>query len=314
VKAAVLRELGAPTFEDNYTDAEAGPDQVVVDVEVASLNPIDVTKASGKFMTGPPALPSVPGDEGVGRTADGTRVYFGTAAQPFGSMAERTVVKSADLVPIPDGIDSATAAAVGNPGIAAMLALKNKAALQSGETVLILGATGAVGRLGTQVAKALGAGRVIAAGRDDAALATLELLGADATVNVSDEAGLADAILAASEGGVDVVVDLLWGHTALAALKAGKPGIRLVQIGQSAGAEVSLPAAVVRGKRATLLGHANASTPFPARAAAYLELLELVAAGTLTVDFDTLPLTDVAEAWARQAKPGHRKTVLDVQR
>jgi NADPH:quinone reductase-like Zn-dependent oxidoreductase len=311
VEAAVLRELGTPSFEDGYPEPEAGPGQLVIEVEAASLNPIDLVKASGKFMAGPPNLPSVVGDEGVGRTPDGQRVYFGSAVQPFGSMAGRCLVKSTDVVELPDGVDSAAAAAIGNTGVAAWLGLEQKACLKPGETVLVLGATGAVGRMGVQLAKLLGAGRVVAAGRNSEVLATLEDLGADSTVALAADTDPAEAITAAG-GNADVVLDLLWGPPALAALKVAKPGVRLINIGQPAGAEIGLPAGLVRGKRAAILGHANASTPFSARAAVYQRLVESLATGQLSVDFERVPLAEVSKAWQRQAGPQHGKLVFDI--
>jgi NADPH:quinone reductase-like Zn-dependent oxidoreductase len=311
VKAAVLRELGAPSFEGGYPEPEAGPGQLVIEVEAASLNPIDLAKASGRFVTGPPKLPSVVGDEGVGRTPDGRRVYFGSAVQPFGSLAERSLARSAEVVELPAEADSGAAAAIGNIGIAAWLSLEQKAGLRPGETVLILGATGAVGRVGVQLAKLLKAGRVVAAGRNPDTLAALKSLGADATVSLAGDEDPAEAISAA-DGSADVVLDLLWGVPALAALRVAKPGVRVIQLGQSAGAEISLPAGLVRGKRAAILGHANASTPFGVRAAAYRRLIGLLVAGQLTIEYERVPLAEVSTAWQRQAAQVHGKTVLEV--
>ena len=97
---------------------------------------------------------------------------------------ERTVVRRAQCFSVPEGLDDDTAAAIPNPGVSAWLSLKHSAKLASGETVLILGATGVTGKLAVQVAKIQGAGRVVAAGRNEQVLSALRELGADATIQL----------------------------------------------------------------------------------------------------------------------------------
>src|SRR4051794_26049978 len=182
--AAVLHELGAPS-PGEFDEPTPADGQAVADVAVAGLNPIDVNKAAGRFYLGPPELPSVPGMEGVG-TVDGRRVYWLEAVQPFGSMAERCLVDPAQTIPVPDGLDDATAVALGIAGLAAWLALEWRADVQEGETVLVLGATGTVGLVAVQAARVLGAGRVVAAGRDPDGLRRAERAGADAIVDLGE--------------------------------------------------------------------------------------------------------------------------------
>jgi NADPH:quinone reductase-like Zn-dependent oxidoreductase len=105
------------------------------------------------------------GSDGVGRLEDGRRVYFDATVPPYGSMAERALVPSDALLDVADGVDDVVAAALGNTGLAAWLSLAWRAELRRGETVLVLGARGAVGSVAVQVAKTLGAGRVVAADR-----------------------------------------------------------------------------------------------------------------------------------------------------
>lgn len=310
--AAVLHEFGTPVFGD-FEEPVAGEGQVVVDVAVAGLNPVDLRKASGQYFAGPPPLPSVAGHEGVGRVAgDGRRVYFEMAVDPFGSMAERALVAEDALHELPDGIDDGLAAALGIAGLAGWLPLTWRARMRAGETVLVLGATGIVGQIAVQAARLLGAGRVVAAGRDAAGLERAVELGADATVDLAatppDE--LTGAFRTAAGGDVDVVVDPLWGAPAAAAIEALGAGGRLVQLGQSAGAEATLPSASIRGRHLEILGYLNFLVPADVRRDAYRALLEQAAAGRIRVEVERVPLRDVADAWARVQGSAHRKLVL----
>jgi len=176
--------------------------------------------------------------------------------------------------------------------------------------VLVLGATGAVGTIAVQAAKLLGAGRVVAAARDASGLARARELGADATVDLAAEGDLAEAFKQAAGGGLDVTVDPLWGEPAMAAARASAQGGRIVQLGQSASPEATLPSSVVRGQALAILGHTNFSTPGAVKADAYRRMVIHAAEGDLTVDHDILPLEQVTEAWRRQAAFPRRKLVL----
>jgi NADPH2:quinone reductase len=311
MRAAVLHEFGTPTYGE-FEEPSAGEGQVVVEVAVAALNPIDVRKASGTFYTGPPPLPSVTGSEAVGQVAgDGRRVYVDQPVAPFGTMAERVLVEADALIELPDAVDDGVAAALGIAGLAAWLPLSWRAQMQPRETVLVLGATGAVGQIAVQAAKLLGAGRVVAAGRDATLLARATELGADATVELKGTAEeLTAAFREAAGGEVDVVVDPLWGIPASAAVDALATGGRLVQLGQSAGADATFSSARIRGRGIDIRGFSNFGTPVEVRRAAYATLLEHAIAGRIVVDVERISLRDVADAWARLAAGAHRKLLL----
>src|ERR1700679_1357221 len=129
-------------------------------------------------------VPLIPGVDGVGRLEDGTRVYFGMVRPPFGTLAERAVTAPHMCLPIPEALDDVTVAAIMNPGMSSWAALL-RAHFVAGESVLILGATGVAGQLAVQVAKRLGARRVIAAGRNPETLERLPMLGADAVISLA---------------------------------------------------------------------------------------------------------------------------------
>ena len=166
----------------------------VAEVSAAGINHLDLLKASGGFYTGPPPLPSVVGSDGVGRLADGRRVFFDATVAPHGAMAERTLVREEALLDVPEGVPDELAAALGNSGLGAWLALEWRAGLRAGETVLVLGATGAMGNIAVQAAKVLGAGRVVAAARAGERLQRTLERGADAVVELDSESDLAAAL------------------------------------------------------------------------------------------------------------------------
>ena len=211
--AAVLHSLGkTPRFEE-FPDPIPGEGEVLLHVCAAALKPVDKQMAGGKHYASPREFPVVCGMDGVGRLEDGTRMFFGGPRRPYGTMAERTVVRRAQCFAIPEGVDDDTAAAIPNPGVSAWLSLKHSAKLASGETVLILGATGVTGKLAVQIAKILGAGRVVAAGRNEGVLSTLRELGADATIGLGKpHPELVETFRhEAGEKGFDVIIDYLWG-------------------------------------------------------------------------------------------------------
>src|ERR1700757_1735782 len=186
MKAAGLHTLGsAPRFEQ-FPDPEPDENEVIVHVRAAALKPVDKQIADGSHYSSPRELPVVCGIDGVGLLDDGTRVFFGGPRRPYGAMAELAVVRRTQCFPVPEGLSDDVAAAVPNPGVSAWLSLKWRARLLPGETGLILGATGVPGQPAVQVAKLLGAQRVIAAGRNKQVLDALGSRGADAVISLDD--------------------------------------------------------------------------------------------------------------------------------
>jgi NADPH2:quinone reductase len=256
-------------------------------------------------------VPYVVGNEGIGEL-DGTLYYFRVDAGfrgRSGSLAEYAAVPRDELVALPDGADPALSIGFGIAGLAAWLGLEGTGELQPGERVLILGASGAVGQVAVQVAKVLGAGRVVAAARSEDGLRRARELGADATVSLTQD-GLIDRFKEAAGGELDLVFDPLWGAPAAAALAALRSFGRLVQLGQSAGATAELASAVIRGGSRRILGHTAFLVSHEEQAKAFRRMVELSVEGKLTVDHETLPLDAAPEAWERQASSPGRKLVL----
>ena len=308
MRAAVLHEYGSAPRCGEFGEPQAAEGEVVVEVAAAALHHLDLHKATGTFYTGPPPLPSVVGTDGVGRLAGGRRVYFDVPVTPYGSMAERALVREDALFDVVDDLDDATAAALGNTGLGAWLALTWRARLEPGKTVLVLGATGAVGSVAVQAAKLLGAGRVVAAARASGRLGRLRERGADAIVELDDSGAgdsaagdLAAAFRAAAGGAVDLTIDTLWGEPALAAIKVAARHARHIQVGQLAGADISLPAPALRAVSLDVCGFSVAHPPPDVRREGYRRLGEHVRSGDIVIDLEPFPLERVADAWERQA-------------
>src|SRR6516164_2798065 len=321
MNAAVLHIMNQPPHFEQFPEPIPKENEVIVRVRAAALKPIDKQMASGSHYAAFRELPVVCGMDGVGCLDDGTRVFFARPRPPYGSMAERTVVSPSHCFPIPDNVDDEIAAAVVNPGLSAWGALAWRAQLTPGETVLILGATGVTGKLAVQTAKLLGAGRVIAAGRNEQVLNTLQQLGADTTIRLDQPDENLTEVFAreAGDSGFDVIIDYLWGpptEALLAAvarsdLKAASSKIRLVEVGESAGSTISLAAAVLRSSRLEILGSGsgNAAASPEIWVEALRQLMSNVACGALCIDTEGVPLREVENAWHRE-QHGRRVVII----
>jgi NADPH2:quinone reductase len=317
VKAAVLEGIGKTPKCEEFEEPQAGEGEALVRVLAASLKPVDKQLAAGTHYASPREadFPLICGTDGAGTLEDGTRVFFGGCRRPFGAMAELTVVPRAFCFPLPAGMDDETAAALPNPGVSAWLSLTHRAKLARGETVLVLGATGVTGQLAVQIAKLLGAARVVGVGRNERVLARLGELGADATIQMDQAAeALKEAYLSEmGETGFDVILDYLWGEPTesfLAAITksefavAGKE-TRLVQVGESAGAAIKLPAAVLRSTAVTILGTAG-MPPREVLFDAMQEVMKRGAMGELRIESETVALAEVESVWKRAGQAGRR--------
>ena len=263
MNAAVVESFSTPPRYTTFADPVAGEGEQLVTVTAAGLHPIVRALASGSHYGSAGELPFVAGVDGVGRLADGTRIYFGSSRSPFGTFSELAITRQNLAFPLLEGLDDTIAAATANPGMSSWVALNLRARFVAGESVLILGATGSAGQLAIQIAKRLGARHVVAVGRHVDADA-LKALGADSVISLDQEH---DALVAAlrkewSETGVDVVLDYLWGQPAAAVLEAisrkglrqSAPRVRFIQIGESAGSTVALQGSTLRSSGLEILG------------------------------------------------------------
>lgn len=318
MKAAVLHEIGGiPRYED-FPAPVAGEGEVVIDVKAVAVENVDKRIADGTHFASvryTARLPMIPAFDGIGALPDGTLVGFGNPRLPYGALAEKTVVPESHCTPVPEGIDPAIATVLGT-AITGM-SITTAAGFVPGETVLVQGATGVAGRLAVKVARLLGAGRVVATGRDDEQLREVRDLGADEVINtaVPDDA-LTQAYLDAKGDGYDVVVDYLWGRPTEILLRALVPRAfgfpkptRLIQIGESAGAGLTLAAESLRTSGVEIYGAAKGLGPQTIQEA-YGRVVTWARSGELTFDVLTVPLSEIETAWRRTGLRGRRLVVL----
>ena len=305
MKAAIVLEAGRTPVYGDFKEPVPGEGEVRINVAAAALSNIVRSRASGRHYSSSGDLPFVVGIDGVGRLDDGRRVYFVLPQPPLGSMSQRTVVRSGQCVALPDGLDDVTAAALGNPGMSAWAALKERAKLTAGETVLVNGATGTAGRLAVQIAKYMGAKKVIATGRNIEVLKSLASLGADVTIPlVEDGDALEQAFQAQFANGVDVIVDYLWGPSAerliAAGAKAGKDAvpIRFVHVGSVSAPDITLPSAALRSSAIELMGSGIGSIRVDRLVKSIDDLMQAALPGQFEIATKTIPLSAIEETWS----------------
>jgi NADPH:quinone reductase-like Zn-dependent oxidoreductase len=315
MKAAIVQAMGQTPVYGNFSEPTPASTERRVHVTAAAISHVVKSRASGRHYSSGGEFPFVVGVDGVGRLDDGTRVYFALPRAPYGSMAEQTVVAARQCLPLPDELDDVTAAAIANPGASSWAAYTQRAMLKPGESVLVNGATGAAGRLAVQIAKHLGAKKVIATGRTVTALQQVAALGADTIVPlVEDEDAMEEAFRQQFAAGVDVVIDYVWGKSAerllIAAARAGEDGVpmRFVQIGAVSDATITLPSAVLRSCAIVLMGSGLGALPRDRFISAIAELLQATQSGGFKIATQALSLSHVEQAWLQD--DSSRRTVL----
>ena len=315
--AAVVDSFDRPPhYEPFELPAPADPDQVEVEVLAAGLHPRVRTDAAGRHYTSTGRLPMVPGIDGVGRLPDGRVVYFVADDDFPGSMAQRAVIDVRRSIELPAGSDVVKIAAAMNPAMSSWVALRRRVPIQPGQSVLVLGATGNAGQMAVQVAKRLGAGRVVGAGRDLERLERLADLGADATVALTDDREATDAALAAAAADVDLVVDYVWGRpasdamTALVRARADRSrALDWIQIGSMAGPTIELPSVALRAANLRIQGNGQGAVSTRGYLAELPSLIDEINAGGIAVSARTAALADVESVWGA-TEPAGVRTVL----
>ncbi|ROP37157.1 quinone oxidoreductase family protein [Saccharothrix texasensis] len=310
MRAAIVTNPDAPPVCEDVPEPEVPPGREPLHLVGAGLHNIVRGLASGRHYHGRAAYPLVPGIDAVARTGDGRLVYTGYARPPFGTMAERLLAPH--QVEVPAGADPLAIAAGMNPGLSGWMVLTSRRReVGALGTVLVLGATGMSGGLAVQGALALGAERVVAAGRDPESLERLRGVGATTVSLAQDgpdalEEALAGALADRSPG---LVLDYLWGPVAEAAFAAvGRGGAdaeadtAYVQIGSLAGARASLPGELLRSRRIRISGSGAGSVSVEEMLAAAPEVMARFADGSLSVPYTAYPLSRVGDAWAHTGR------------
>ena len=299
VDALTWKELPTPT---------PGAGEVLIEIKAASLNFPDLLIVQNKYQM-KPHLPFVPGSEYAGVVqAVGSGVSHLQVGQPVaclsgtGGFATHTLAPAALCMPLPDGLGFVDAAAFIMIYATSHHALVDRAQLKAGETVLVLGAAGGVGTSAIQIAKALGA-RVIAAASTDEKCTLCTAIGADATINYSQQ-DLREAVKLLTGGtGPDVIYDPVGGAMAEPAFRSIAWRGRYLVVGFAGGAIPSLPLNLTLLKGASIVGvfwGGFAKNEPEANARAMAELAQWYGQGKIRPVIDsTLPMAELKAAYAR---------------
>jgi NADPH:quinone reductase-like Zn-dependent oxidoreductase len=314
MNAAVVTDFAKPpSYRRLGVPEPRNSDQELIEVIAVGLHPRVRSGARGSHYTSDGRLPMIPGIDGVGRRADGALVYFTAVDDVIGTMAERALSDRRRTLELPDNADPLKIAAAMNPAMSSWVALRRRVPIRPGQSVLVLGATGNAGTAAVQIAKLLGAGRVVGVGRDVDRLGRLAAHGADATVRLTDDVEETAAALADAAAEVDIVIDYLWSEpagramtTLLRARSDRSRSLDWIQIGAIAGPTLELPSVALRSANLRLQGTGQGSVG----PGAYLaELPSLVAAiddGSIWVSPRPLPLAEVERIWSETEVPGER--------
>ncbi|CBL43797.1 Zinc-containing alcohol dehydrogenase superfamily protein [gamma proteobacterium HdN1] len=317
MKAAVLHAYGQIPQYDDLPKPQPQAGQVLIKLEAASIKQLDKLKASGKHYTRYDHFPVAVGVDGVGRlVSSGERVY---AMGLTGMLADYALVNPEDCAPVPEAIDAALAAVLPNALLGSDAALLYRADFQPGQTLLIHGATGVSGRMAVQAARLRGAHKIIVTGRNAESLNYLRCLGADACISLLDtpEQIVAQLSEIQQQSPLDVVLDYLWGEPTLWLLQAlnrhcPKP-VRIITIGQMAGADISLPSGLLRSKPISLSGSGLGSISsqqlrdYNQKQLGFM--FEQAIQEKITADYRCYRLDAVEQAWQATLAPGERAVI-----
>jgi NADPH:quinone reductase-like Zn-dependent oxidoreductase len=310
MKAAIVTAAGRTPVYGDFEVPIAKEGEELISVRAAALSNFTRSRASGAHYSAAGVFPAVAGADGVGMAQDGRRLYFAMPEAPFGALAEFCPVHARRCVELPDGLDDITAAAIANPGMSAWAALVERARLVAGETVLVNGATGTAGRIAVQLAKYLGARKVIATGRNVGELDEVKQLGADVVIpfrlgmlHPKGAEEYEEALKEVFTAGVDVVIDYLWGESAKTLMTAlaktiGDAPLRFVHVGGASGeANVELPGAVLRSSGIMLMGSGVGSVSREGLVKAIRSVFAVVGPAGLKIATRVVPLSEVGEVW-----------------
>jgi NADPH:quinone reductase-like Zn-dependent oxidoreductase len=317
MNAAVVTSFSEPPHYLPFDVPQpATGDELLVDVLAAGLHPRVRSGAAGVHYTSTGTLPMIPGIDAVGQRPDGKRIYFVADDNVLGTMAGKAIADVRRAIELPDDVDIAKVAAAMNPAMSSWVALRLRVPIEPGQSVLVLGATGNAGAMAVQVAKRLGAGRVVGAGRDPDRLSEVAAAGADEVIPLTADDDATGTALAAAAAEVDIVLDYLWGKPAQLAMMAlltarsdRSRGMNWIQIGSVAGPTIELPSVALRSANLRLLGTGQGAVSGRAYLAELPSLVAEINSGAIAVTASPVPLADVEAAWTRTGRPGER-TVL----
>jgi NADPH:quinone reductase-like Zn-dependent oxidoreductase len=321
MKAAVVYKKGEmPKYAEFAEPIPQNENQILLSVKAVAITNLDKGKASGKHYSSENNSENgfVVGSDAIGLLENGTRVY---ARGITGTMAEKTLIHKNIFVPLPEEISDATAAAMPNAVAGSAMALKFRAGIKPGETVLINGAAGFTGQVAIQIAKHYGAERIIVTARNENMFPMLLELGADEFISLKQDA---ETIIKKIKEihlntPIDIVLDYLWGNTAELILSALKGNgsfthkTRYINIGSMAGDSIQLSAGLLRSVDLQLSGSGLGSWSRDEVKLLFSEILPemflLAAQNKLKVNIEEVNLIDIEKMWNAEVSDGKRLVV-----
>ncbi|KAF2080893.1 quinone oxidoreductase family protein [Flavobacterium sharifuzzamanii] len=322
MKAAVVYKKGElPKYEEFAEPIASNENEVLVSVKAVAITNLDKGIASGEHYSSEKENQNgfIVGSDGIGVLENGTRVY---ARGISGTIAEKAIVEKNRMVELPGGINDATAAAMPNAVAGSAMALRFRAGIKSGETVLINGATGFTGQMAVQIAKHYGAKNIIVTGRNEKALESLLELGADETVSLKqdDESFVSQLREIHKNTPIDIVIDYLWGHSAelIFSILKGNGNFthktRYVSVGSMSGDTIQLSAQILRSVDLQLSGSGLGSWSKEEVKLLFSEILPemflLASKNILKVNIETVNLSDIEKMWNAEVPDGKRLVVV----
>jgi NADPH:quinone reductase-like Zn-dependent oxidoreductase len=322
MKAAVIYKRGElPKYAEFETPIVTNENEILISVKAVAITNLDKGIVSGNHYSAENENQNgtVIGSDGIGFLEDGTRVY---ARGISGTIAEKALVDKTRIVRLPDGISDAIAASMPNAVAGSAMALRFRAGIQPGETVLINGATGFTGQMAIQIAKHYGAKKIIVTGRNEKTLQSLLDLGADEIISLKqdDESIIVQLKAIQQNTSIDIILDYLWGHSAelIFSFLKGKGNfthkVRYVSIGAMSGDTIQLSAAILRSVDLQLSGSGLGSWKKEEVKLLFSEILPemflLAAQNKIKVNIETVNLTDIEKAWNIEVPDGKRLVVM----
>jgi len=322
MKAAVVYKKGElPKYADFAEPIVSNENQVLISVKAVAITNLDKGIASGDHYSSENENQNgfIVGSDAVGVLENGTRVY---ARGISGTIAEKALVEKSRMVVLPEGIDDATAATLPNAVAGSAMALRFRAGIKPGETVLINGATGFTGQMAIQIAKYYGAKKIIVTGRNEKTLQSLLELGADEIVSLKQkDESIVDQLKQIHQNSpIDIVIDYLWGQSAeliLSVLKGNgnfTPKTRYVSVGSMSGDTIQLSAQILRSVDLQLSGSGLGSWTKDEVKLLFSEILPemflLASKNILKVNIEKVNLSDIEKMWNAEVVDGKRLVVL----
>ncbi|BDU26439.1 zinc-binding alcohol dehydrogenase family protein [Flavobacterium sp. GSB-24] len=322
MKAAVVYKKGElPKYADFAEPIVSNENEVLISVKAVAITNLDKGIASGDHYSSENENQNgfVVGSDAVGVLENGTRLY---ARGISGTIAEKALVEKSRMVVLPDGIDDAAAATLPNAVAGSAMALRFRAGIKPGETVLINGATGFTGQMAIQIAKHYGAKKIIVTGRNEKTLQSLLELGADEIVSLKqkDESIINQLKQIHQNSPIDIVIDYLWGQSAeliLSVLKGNgnfTPKTRYVSVGSMSGDTIQLSAQILRSVDLQLSGSGLGSWTKDEVKLLFSEILPemflLASKNILKVNIEKVNLSDIEKMWNAEVVDGKRLVVL----